>query len=138
MNTPEIHPAPGASEEAAIGQRVHAALEAASATLPPDIVFRLGQSRERALTRHAPRRRAVALRQLAGVAGGGHWLRHVVAPAMGIVMLALLATAAGQYSQAERQNEMIDLDTALLTDDLPIDAYLDHGFGAWLDRQGNS
>ena len=28
--------------------------------------------------------------------------------------------------------------SALLTDDLPIDAYLDRGFGAWLDSQGKS
>ena len=138
MKTTDLSSAPGAAEEARIGQRAHAALEAAAAALPPDIAFRLRQSRELALTRHAPRRSPVALLQLAGFpgAGSGNWMRDIIAPAIGIVMLALLATAASQYSQAENHNDTVDIDSSLLIDDLPIDAYLDRGFGAWLD-QGN-
>jgi hypothetical protein len=30
---------------------------------------------------------------------------------------------------------LADLDVRLLTDDLPIDAYLDKGFDSWLNRQ---
>jgi hypothetical protein len=34
-----------------------------------------------------------------------------------------------------QSNELADLDVRLLTDDLPIDAYLDKGFDSWLKRQ---
>ncbi len=137
MNTPEFTPSLTAAEEAAIGSRAHAALEATTSGLPPDIAFRLRQSREQALARHMPRRRPVALLQWAGLPGAGNtnWLRDIVAPAMGIIMLALLATIAGQLAQEEDRDQAIDIDSALLTDDLPIDAYLDRGFGAWVDHQ---
>ncbi|MFX6190260.1 DUF3619 family protein, partial [Acinetobacter baumannii] len=69
---------------------------------------------------------------------GGGWLRDGLAPTVGILMLALIAALASQQSQDERFNESLDIDSALLTDDLPIDAYLDRGFGAWLDSQGRS
>lgn len=138
MNNPVIRPQPSALEQAAIGQRAHAALEAASAGLPPDIVFRLGQSREKALALHASKRRApIALFQLAGLPGVGHrWLRDVITPALGIVMLAVVATIAGQYAANANHSEVIEIDSALLTDDLPIDAYLDRGFAAWVAHQG--
>jgi hypothetical protein len=129
-----------ASDEAAIGQRAHAALEASCAGLPPDIVFRLRQSRERALAAATPRRRLSWLPRFAGLPGNldGGWLRNGLAPTLGILMLALIAAMASQHSQDERFNESMDIDSALLTDDLPIDAYLDRGFGAWLDSQGRS
>jgi len=138
MNNPVIRPEPTALEQAAIGQRAHAALEAASAALPPDIVFRLGQARDKALALHAPGRRApVALLQLVGFPGvGQHWLRDVIYPALGIVMLAVVATVAGQYAANANHSEVIEIDSALLTDDLPIDAYLDRGFAAWVAHQG--
>lgn len=136
-----IYQPPPASglDEAAIGRRAHAALEASCAELPTDIAFRLRQSRERAVAAAQPRRRLALLPRLAGVAGtldGGDWLRQNLISATGVVLLALIAAFASQQSQDDRLNESIDIDTALLTDDLPIDAYLDRGFGNWLDSQG--
>lgn len=136
-----IYQPPPASglDEAAIGRRAHAALEASCAELPADIAFRLRQSRERAVAAAQPRRRLALLPRLAGVAGtlgSGDWLRQNLISATGVVLLALIAAFASQQSQDERLNESIDIDTALLTDDLPIDAYLDRGFGNWLDSQG--
>jgi hypothetical protein len=136
MNTPGLPIDPAAFQQAAIGQRAHAALEAASASLPPDITFRLGQSRARALALHAPRRAALPFLQYAGMPGiGSRWFHDVIAPVFGIVLLALVATTASQYAAAESHNELIELDSTLLADDLPIDAYLDRGFGAWIDHQ---
>ncbi len=34
----------------------------------------------------------------------------------------------------EQMNELEDVDSALLADDLPLDAYTDQGFAAWLDQ----
>lgn len=139
MNKAEFVPSLNPAEEAAIGRRVRAALEASSAVISPDIAFRLAQSRQRAMALHAPRRGLIARLQPAGAFSTGHdgWIREVLAPAIGIVMLALIATAAGSYSEAEKRDRMIEIDSALLTDDLPIDAYLDRGFGAWVDGQGS-
>ena len=39
------------------------------------------------------------------------------------------------HSGNGQNNELADLDVRLLTDDLPIDAYLDKGFDSWLKRQ---
>lgn len=137
MNTSAFPPELDALEQAAIGQRAHAVLEAASSRLPPDIVFRLSQSRERALALHASRRAPIALFQLVGFPGAGNrWLRDVATPVLGIALLAMVATAAGRYTADENHNKVIEIDSALLTDDLPIDAYLDRGFGAWVAHQG--
>lgn len=134
MNVPPDRDTMPASLEAAVGRRARAALEASCNELPADILFRLQQSRERALEVATPRRQPAWLPRLAGLPAGlgGRLLRDHLLPAGAILLLAFLASMAGQQSQDERLNEAVDIDTALLTDDLPIDAYLDRGFGAWL------
>lgn len=47
--------------------------------------------------------------------------------------LLLAALAIGIYWQQE-MNQEDDIDAALLGGDLPVNAYLDHGFQAWLER----
>jgi hypothetical protein len=46
----------------------------------------------------------------------------------------LIVAVAGIYNWQEKQRlaEVVELDSQLLTDDLPIDAYLDRGFQNWL------
>lgn len=137
MKKVEFMPSLAPAEEAAIGCRVRAALEASSADVSPDVAFRLAQSRQQAMALYTPRRSLIARLQPAGLFSTWQdgWIRDVLAPAIGVVMLALIATAAGSYSEAEKHDRMIEIDSALLTDDLPIDAYLDRGFGAWVDGQ---
>lgn len=48
---------------------------------------------------------------------------------MGLISIVYWHSGNGQ------SNELADLDVRLLTDDLPIDAYLDKGFDSWLKRQ---
>jgi hypothetical protein len=50
--------------------------------------------------------------------------------------LLLLAGLFGIYNwqQEQRAADIEELDAQLLTDDLPIDAYLDRGFEAWLKK----
>jgi hypothetical protein len=55
-----------------------------------------------------------------------------------VLSLALLAgSAAGIYNwqQTQRIAELEEIDSQLLTDDLPIDAYLDRGFQNWLKKR---
>jgi len=45
----------------------------------------------------------------------------------------LLVLATGFYWQAQNSlSDLEDVDSALLADDLPVSAYLDKGFDAWL------
>ena len=56
------------------------------------------------------------------------------------VALPLLALVVGlgglyQYDQEQRIDELAELDAAMLSDELPLTAYLDHGFHAYLESQ---
>jgi hypothetical protein len=106
------------------------------------IAERLRPARERALERrriaHEPVlawMRGTAASTEGGVIGGfggtgGFSLRLMLATALLVAGLAVIYS--GQ--QAQRAAEVEELDALLLTDDLPIDAYLDRGFEAWLKK----
>jgi hypothetical protein len=57
---------------------------------------------------------------------------------MGMVLplLALVGGLAGiyQYEQQERIADLAEIDAAVLSDELPLSAYLDHGFNAYLTQ----
>ena len=38
------------------------------------------------------------------------------------------------WEDQQRTAELADIDAAMLSDDLPLNAYLDHGFNAYLSR----
>jgi Protein of unknown function (DUF3619) len=95
---------------------------------------RLRAARERALARQRPEP-APALAWADNVVGsfggwGGVSLRVLLPFAI------LLAGVSGAYTwqQNQRAAEVEDIDAQLLTDDLPIDAYLDRGFQNWLKK----
>jgi hypothetical protein len=101
----------------------------------PAIAERLRAARERALDARRLER-APALAWADNVLGsiGGHsglWLRFV------LPTILLLLSVAGIYTwqQNQRLAETEEIDAELLTDDLPIDAYLDRGFEAWLKKR---
>ena len=101
----------------------------------PSIAERLRAARERALEARRLER-APALAWADNVLGGfsgqsGLWLRLVL-PA-----LLVVASVFGIYTwqQTQRLAEIEEIDAELLTDDLPIDAYLDRGFEAWLKKR---
>jgi hypothetical protein len=50
------------------------------------------------------------------------------------VLLVLGLMAISLWQQHQQAIEIEEIDTAVLTGDLPIDAYLDKGFDAWLKR----
>jgi hypothetical protein len=54
-----------------------------------------------------------------------------------IPLLALVFGLGGlyQYEQQQRIAELAELDAAVLADELPLTAYLDHGFNAYLESQ---
>ena len=96
---------------------------------------RLATARERAV---ANPRAAVARPALAWadnvtgrLADGGSFVSRLVLP-MAVLILGLLAINVWQQSQ--RAQEVEEIDAAVLAGDLPLDAYLDKGFDAWLKR----
>lgn len=99
--------------------------------LSPSITDRLAAARGQALARqrvatHAP--------ILAGL--GFHLHLDGFRPKHMLAALALVVgLSSGMLWQADEQmNELEDVDSALLADDLPLDAYTDQGFAAWLDQ----
>jgi hypothetical protein len=112
--------------------------------LGPETAARLKIARERALERHGMARSGTA----AMVAGrgatarlgrpGGSWAQA------GLSVACLLVALVGvHYWQEARQaalaaaqftEELVEVDTQVLTSDLPIKAYLDEDFQAWLKQ----
>jgi hypothetical protein len=58
---------------------------------------------------------------------------------MGVLvpLLALVIGLAGvyQYEEQQRIAEVAELDAAVLSDELPLVAYLDQGFNAYLEQR---
>ena len=52
--------------------------------------------------------------------------------ALGLLVLSLIG--ATYWQVVIQANDIADIDAGLLTDDLPINAYLDNNFEAWLKR----
>jgi hypothetical protein len=64
-------------------------------------------------------------------------MQWVARAAVAAPLLAMVAGLVGVY-QVEREQrvaELADLDAAVLSDDLPLTAYTDHGFNAYLVQQ---
>ena len=102
------------------------------------IVERLRAARERALERRRMERapslawaRSSAATVIGGFGGAdGFSLRLLLATAL--LVTGLVAIDSGQLDQ--RAADVEELDAQLLSSDLPIDAYLDRGFEAWLKK----
>jgi hypothetical protein len=58
-----------------------------------------------------------------------HFMRNMVAA--GLLVLGLVGVT---YWQVAMQDDNAEIDASLLSGELPIDAYLDSGFEAWLKR----
>jgi hypothetical protein len=112
-----------------IKQQLNRALDLEPATLK-----RLKVARERALARQRMAEPVFALAWVDGVVGrmSGNAASASVALAGAALILAL---AGIQYwQQTPTVEEIEEIDAALLTSDLPINAYLDKSFDTWLKR----
>lgn len=128
MNTDDIN----------LAYKLRHALNENLEALPASTTGRLAAARALALARKkadAPAgaragRRFFDLR--AHVSGAGLGRLGVAIP-----LLALVFGLGGlyQYDQQQRIAELAELDAAVLADELPLTAYLDHGFNAYLESQ---
>ncbi len=67
-----------------------------------------------------------------GDMGWGGLALRILVP---LVLLVASGIAIYQWQQNQRAAEVEEIDSMLLTDDLPIDAYLDRNFQNWLKRR---
>lgn len=131
-------PPEGSRAADAFGRAVAARLSAGSETLPHHVQERLRAARVRALlARREAAGRAAPL--LAGGDGsatlGGPQrapLWHRLASALPLLLLAAGLLFLHGFQAERRASELADADAALLTDDLPPEAYADPGFGQFL------
>lgn len=124
------------NQETEFGYKLRQILNLGTDNLDRGIAKRLHAARQEALGHQRVAARGM---QLAGVS---HFLTDAVFDhARGILAaIALLVGASGSYlwHQFEQAAENEEVDSALLADDLPPAAYLDHGFRAWLERSSQS
>jgi hypothetical protein len=96
---------------------------------------RLRRARMAALERHrlAPASAPALADNVVGGGGGPGWRSRTLLVPLLLLALGLVFLYSAQ--QSRRVAEAVELDTQLLADELPIDAYLDKGFEAWLKKR---
>lgn len=104
-------------------------------TLQASVSQRLHAARQLALSRQRPEPQPV-LRWADNVLGDG-WSWGGLSARVLLPVLALVVATFGIYrwQESQRLAEVVEIDSQLLTDDLPIDAYLDRGFQNWLKKR---
>lgn len=133
MNTDDIN----------LAYKVRHALNENLDHLPASTVDRLAAARARAMSRKkADAPRGVAVRQQQ-VRRPAFDLRSALAmpwalrAAVAAPLLAMVVGLVGVYQNEREQRvaELAELDAAVLSDELPLTAYIDHGFNAYLAQQ---
>jgi hypothetical protein len=134
--------------ELEFARQLRRALDENTASLPPATVDRLAAARRAALSRKKPEAVSapVFVPTFAGTPAGmtglpqrGFEPRHrsplrrfALAWPLAALVVSLIGIA--YWEDHQRTAELADIDAAMLSDDLPLNAYLDHGFNAYLSR----
>lgn len=112
-------------------------------TLPESATERLASARKIAISRRKKESPLFAFAPRALFAGGAgnfvgerlSWIARM-GVAVPVVMLAIGLADIYQFEQQRRINDTADIDAEVLADELPLSAYLDHGFNAYLAKRG--
>jgi hypothetical protein len=138
-------------KETEFALKVRRALDENINSLPAASLDKLAAARRTAIARKKPEKVAVAAPVFApalagagvapgsfGSAGSGHTGKRGRFSRLALAwpLLALVIGLAGiaYWEDQQRTAELADIDAAMLSDNLPLDAYLDHGFNAYLTR----
>lgn len=119
-----------AAAEEQFGRRLAARLTQGTLELPHDSGERLRAARVQALARrkaHALQSTPVVVSRGGAAALGGGWWTRVATIAPLIALVVGLVTVS-ILQEDHRASELADVDSALLTDELPPAAYTDPGF----------
>jgi hypothetical protein len=123
--------------------KVRHALNESADNLPASTIERLSSARKIALSRKKPESRLLAFVPRLAVAGQAGrmfgapsaWLGRM-GLAIPMVVVAIGLASIYQTEQQRRITDLADIDAAVLSDDLPLSAYLDHGFNGYLANRG--
>lgn len=134
-------------KELEFAHKICRALDENAARLPVSTVGKLAAARRIALARKKPETVAApAFVPVLAHAGAAFGAPRAEAPKKRVSPLVRLARAwpilalvagvavAAYWENLQRAAELADIDAAMLSDDLPLNAYLDHGFNAYLSR----
>lgn len=121
------------NEEQRLGRRVAHLLSESASRVEPAVLHRL----------HAARIEAVKARKRSAFDILPHrldWgmLTEMLRPALTAVLVVAVFAAGDYFNKQHTLAQRSEVETALLADDLPIDAYLDQGFRAWLQNESRS
>jgi len=111
-----------------LARRIVGRLDRELDELPPDIAERLALARRRALGVRAGS--VTVIMRLRSWMAGNRIVVGVALPAL----FVLVAAGTAFYLQTVDTADSFDVETALLADELPIHAYTDPGFDAWLSH----
>ncbi|MDT3669701.1 MAG: DUF3619 family protein [Aromatoleum sp.] len=118
------------------GRKVAGHLSASARELDDGLLERLRVAREQALAVQRPTGRLSQI--FGGNAGFRLGFPGLLRP-VAVSVAILAAVGVGDYwSTWARVITLQEVDTALLSDDLPIDAYLDAEFKAWVQQDSRS
>ena len=121
--------------EPEFGNKVRHALNRGT-QLEPRIERRLQEAREHALARREAGRDSLLGSAGARVRRRGGLVRLSLTVVLPAVLLGIALTVIYRWQQNQKAAEFADIDSRLLAGDLPIDAYLDKDFNAWLKQHG--
>ncbi|KAF1045306.1 MAG: hypothetical protein GAK35_01404 [Herbaspirillum frisingense] len=134
------------NKEMQFAYKVKLALDANLDNLSDDTLQSLAAARRVALARKKQTPMTVRVEQpvFAGAFGGNggslspekpSWLGRL---GVAVPLLAGIILFAGiyQHENAKRVADLAEIDAAVLSDELPLSAYLDHGFNAYLTEKG--
>ena len=117
-------------------------LDRGTREIDPSIAERLRATRERALQHQAIA--TVASLAIVGAGGTAAWHgghdpeSHPLRTLFAILALILGVSLAYYWNGFNQASENEEIDSALLTDELPPHAYLDRGFQAWLEKRSST
>lgn len=133
------------NDELTQAYKIRHALDEKTAAVSVNISQRLAASREIALSRKKPESQTVRITQLATASNIGvstqsdHfiWLKRMscVVP---FVIVAFGLIGIYQYERHQQIAEAAYIDAEVLSDELPVSAYLDSGFNVYLNKKSDA
>jgi hypothetical protein len=124
-------------ENAEFADKIVTCLDRGTAELKAGTAYRLQLARQSALAQLSDPQRAADLRLAAagagsGTLGGGRSFWASGRLWLGIAIIVAASLGYQQWQAYQNLHDIEETDAALLSSDLPIDAYLDLGFQNWL------
>jgi hypothetical protein len=126
----------GEHDEQQLAIKFRQALNRGADNLDSGVAERLFVARQKALAGHRSRVGGLALAGFSHLSSDALW--HHARTALAVTALVFGAAGTYYWNDFQQADENEEIDSALLADDLPINAYLDQGFHAWLERSAPS